>query len=135
MWEGPKRVPLAVDAALEAGMRAFGATDAQVAQARSERGFTVQVASAEEFEVWPENWALWQFFLRAQTQWHYAAQGLRPAVRVGMNYEGVRSVALLRGVPPEQMQAWADDLHVIEMAVLVADCEMARRPTTKTRVS
>lgn len=114
-------------------MRAFGATDADVEAARKERGSSEKSVQVVEFEVWPENWDLWQFFMRAQTQWHYLSGGLGPAVRVGMNFTGVESVARIRGICTQQLQAWADDLHTIELAVLAADRELAlkRRPNKR----
>lgn len=117
---------MVVDEALEAGMRRFGATDADIAQVRRERG-AAQAVAPNVFEVWPENWDVWQFFLRVQTQWLYAGGGMGPAVRVEMNFPGVESKARIRGVPPEQLQAWADDLDTIELAVLQADNELAAK--------
>lgn len=119
-----------VDSALEAGMRRMGATDADVARTRLERG-TALAHDPNECEVWPENWEVVQFFLRAQTQWVYAGGGMGPAVRVALNYPGVESVARIRGVPLEQLQAWDEDLRVIELAVLQADSELAAKRRNK----
>lgn len=125
-----KQSAVVVDAGMEAGMRAFGATDADVARARLERG-TALAHDPNECEVWPENWDVLQFFLRAQTQWVYAGGGMGPAMRVALNYPGVESVARIRGVGTEQLQAWADDLGVIELAVLQADNELAAKRRKK----
>lgn len=116
-------------------MRAFGATDADVELVRKERGSTERSTVETEFEVWPENWDVWLFFMRAQTQWNYVSGGLGPAVRVGMNFSGVEAVARIRGVNAEQLQAWADDLHTIEIAVLAADRDIAlkRKPIKRAR--
>lgn len=116
-------------------MRAFGATDADVDQVRKERGSSERATVDAEFEVWPENWDVWLLFMRAQTQWNYVSGGLGPAVRVGMNYSGVEAVARIRGVTTEQLQAWADDLHTIEIAVLAADRDIAlkRKPIKRAR--
>lgn len=116
-------------------MRAFGATDADVARARLERGVSEEKVSSSEFEVWPENWDVWIFFLRCQTQWHYAGGGIGPPVRVGLNYGGVESVARMRGVPGPQLSSWADDLHLIELAVLAADSDKAIKRTRNKRAS
>ncbi|MBV7454304.1 DUF1799 domain-containing protein [Acidovorax sp. sif1233] len=122
-----------MDPALEAGMRAFGATDADVEKVRQERGSAEKSVQGVEFEVWEENWELWLFFLAAQTQWNYVSGGLGPAVRVGMNFTGVESVARIRGISGQQLQAWAEDLQSIELAVLQADREVAlkRRPNKR----
>lgn len=113
-------------------MRRFGASQADIDRVRAERG-TTKGAQANEFDVWPENWALWSFWMKAQTQWHYAGGGLGPAVRMGMNYEGVRAVACIRGVSAQQLEEWADDLHLIELAVLAADRDLAlkRKPNKR----
>ena len=119
-----------VDADRLAGMRALGATDADVAKVQAERCETPAQAP-DECEVWPDNWGVFTFFLWAQTQWVYAGGGMGPAARVAMNYPGVESVARIRGVGGEQLQAWADDLGVIELAVLQADTELAARRRKK----
>ena len=119
-----------VDGALEAGMRRMGATDADVARARLERG-TALAHDPNVCEVWPENWEVLHFYLRAQTQWVYAGGGMGPAMRVALNYPGVESVARIRGVPFEQLQAWDEDLRVIELAVLQADSELATKRRKK----
>ena len=54
-----------------------------------------------------------------------------PAVRVALNYPGLESVARIRGLPFEQLQAWDEDLRVIELAVLQADSEMAAKRRNK----
>lgn len=105
-------------------MRRMGASEAEIEKVRRERG----VAGAQDPNVcWvlDENWTVWQFFLQVQTQWVYAGGGMGPPARVAMDFPGVESKARIRGVPPEQLQAWADDLDTIELAVLQADNELA----------
>jgi len=124
------RSAVVVDGALEEGLRRMGATEADIARIRLERG-TALAHDPNVYEVWPENWAVLQFFLRAQTQWLYAGGGLGPSVRVSMNYPGVESVARIHGVPFEQLQEWDEDLRVIELAVLRADSELALKRRNK----
>lgn len=121
---------MVVDEALQAGMRRLGASDVQIAQVLLERGGSA-AQDPNVCEVWPENWAVWEFFMRAQTQWCYAGGGMGPAARVALNYVGVEAVARLRGVPHEQLQGWADALNVIELAVLQADHELAAKRAKK----
>lgn len=116
-------------------MRAFGATDADVACARQERGTSEEGVGSSEFEVWPENWDVWVFFLRCQTQWHYAVGGLGPSVRVGLNYVGVQAIASMRAISAQQLSRWADDLHLIELAVLAADNDKVRKRTRRGTAS
>lgn len=126
MGVAQRQSAVVLDADMQAGMRALGATDADVAQVLAER--SAEPAQApDECEVWPENWDVFIFFLRAQTQWVYASGGMGPAARVAMNYPGVESVARICGVGAQQLQAWADDLGVIELAVLQADRELAAK--------
>nr|WP_296020830.1 DUF1799 domain-containing protein [uncultured Acidovorax sp.] len=107
-------------------MRKWKATEEQVAQVLAERAKAAPKAP-EEVEVWPENWDLWLFFLAVQTQWEYASGGLSGAVKVAMNWTGVRSIAAMRRVSDEDQQRFADGLAVIEQAVLDVERERAAR--------
>ena len=107
-------------------MRRMGASEAEIERVRIERG----VAGAQDPNVcWllDENWDVWTFFLKGQTQWVYAGGGMATPMRAALNYPGLESVARIRGVPDEQLQAWADDLHTIELAVLQAENELAAK--------
>jgi len=119
-----------VDAALEEGMRRMGASEAEIEKVRRERG-TAGAQDPNVCWVLDENWTVWQFYLKGQTQWVYAGGGMAPPMRVAMDYPGMESVARIRGVPGEQLQAWADDLHTIELAVLEADNELALKRRRK----
>lgn len=121
---------MVVDEALEDGLRRFGAGDDEIERVRLERG-SAAAQDPNVCDVLPENWAVWQFFLRVQTQWLYAGGGMGPTVRVAMNFSGVEAKARIRGVPPEQLQAWAEDLDTIELAVLQADNELAAKRRKK----
>lgn len=107
-------------------MRQCGASDAQIAQARRERG-GADAPAPDVVEVWPENWDTWQFFLVVQTQWTFAPMGLAGAVRVAMNYPGVESIARMRRVPGDALERFADGLRVIELAVVEVERESAAR--------
>lgn len=117
---------MVVDEALEDGLRRFGAGDDEIERVRLERG-SAAAQDPHVCDVLPENWEVWQFFLRVQTQWLYAGGGMGPAARVAMNFPGVEAKARIRGIPPQQLQAWADDLDTIELAVLQADNELAAK--------
>ena len=107
-------------------MRRMGASEAEIEKVRGERG-TAGAQDPNVCWVLDENWDVWQFFLRVQTQWIYAGGGMAPPGRVAMDFPGVESKARIRGVPHEQLQAWADDLDTIELAVLQADNELAAK--------
>lgn len=117
---------MVVDAALEEGMRRMGASEAEIEKVRRERG-TAGAKDPNVCWVLGENWPVWDFFLRGQTQWVYAGGGMAPPVKVALNYPGLESVARIRGVRRRQLEAWADDLHAIELAVLQAENELAAR--------
>lgn len=117
---------MVVDEQLVASMRKWKASQEQVAQVMAERAKAVPKAP-EEVEVWPENWDLWMFFLAVQTQWDYASAGLSGAVKVAMNWTGVRSIALMRRVSEADQLRFAEGLTVIEQAVLDVERERAAR--------
>lgn len=126
MRSGAARSAVVVDEALEAGMRRFGASQDEIAQVRRERG-AAQAQDPDVCEVLQESWPVWQFFLRAQTQWRYVSGGMAPPMKVALDYAGIEAVARIRGVAPQQLEVWADDLQTIELAVLQAENELAAR--------
>lgn len=114
---------------MAAVMRQCGASEAQIAQARRERG-GADAPAPDVVEVWPENWGTWMFFLAVQTQWVFAPMGLSGAARVAMNYQGVHAIALMRRVPADELERFVAGLEVIERAVLEVEREaVARRAT------
>lgn len=117
---------MVVDEQLVAAMRRWNASEEQVAKVLKERS-TVQAKPPEEVEIWPENWSTWMFFLAVQTQWTYASNGLAGSVRVAMNWEGVRSIALMRRVSDPDQQRFAEGLGEIERAVLEVERDKAAR--------
>lgn len=111
---------------MAAVMRQCGASEAQIAQARRERG-GADAPAPDVVEVWPENWDTWMFFLAVQTQWVFAPMGLSGAARVAMNYQGVHAIALMRRVPADELERRVQGLQVIELAVLEVEREMSAR--------
>jgi hypothetical protein len=115
-----------VDEKLVAVMRKWKASEEQVARVLKERA-AAQPKPPEEVDIWPENWSTWLFFLAVQTQWTYASNGLAGSVRVAMNWEGVRAIALMRGVGEQDQQRFAEGLGEIERAVLEVERDKAAR--------
>lgn len=115
-----------VDAGVLAGMARMGATPEQVRQAREQAERAAGTAgSGEDFEVWPENWESWMFFLSVQSQWAYVSNGME-AVRVCLPANRLESEMNMRQVPRRRRVALLDDLRTVERAVLVADRELRR---------
>jgi len=69
-------------------------------------------AASEHCEVFEENWASLEMFLKVQTQWRVGMNGL-----IGLDYSAVAWV--LRLVAPEdQHLTLLEDLQIMEGAVL-----------------
>ena len=77
---------------------------------------------SEEFSLWPENWPVFEMFLRLQTQWRVAA-GLGGLMFVGLDYAAARWLFEVHDVADPA--AMLDDLAVIERAALAALNERA----------
>lgn len=107
-------------------MRQAGATDEQVAQARAERA--PPAAQADDFEVHPDNWDTWLFFLSVQSQWTYAGMA---GTRMGLKWEGVEASARMRGVPRKKLAAFAVELVAIEREILKTERELADKAARK----
>lgn len=72
---------------------------------------------SEEFSLWPENWPVFEMFLRLQTQWRVSA-GMGGASFIGLDYGAARWLFELHQV--KDPVAMLDDLAVIEGAALSA---------------
>jgi len=72
-----------------------------------------------DFEVLPDNWPIVQMFLRLQTQWRTAMNGL-----VGLDYGGVEW--LLRLYEVEDPRSLLEGLQVMEAAAIVKLNERAK---------
>lgn len=68
-------------------------------------------APAEDFGVWPENWAAVEMFLRVQTQWRTTMGGL-----LGLDYGVLAWVFKLYAVEDER--SMLEDLQVMEAAAM-----------------
>jgi len=68
-------------------------------------------APAEDFDVWPENWAAVEMFLRVQTQWRTTMGGL-----LGLDYGVLAWVFKLYAVEDER--SMLEDLQVMEAAAM-----------------
>jgi hypothetical protein len=65
------------------------------------------------FEVWEENWAALELFLRCQTQWRTTMKGI-----LGLDYVAVAWLFRLYAVEDER--AMLEDLQVMEAAAMAA---------------
>jgi len=65
----------------------------------------------DDFEVWPENWAAVEMFLRCQTQWRTSMNGV-----VGMDYGAL--AWLFRLYEVEDPRSLLEDLQLMEGAVM-----------------
>ena len=66
-----------------------------------------------EFEVYPENWPAVEMFLRLQTQWRTAMNGV-----IGLDYSAVRWLFRLYEV--QDQRALLEDLQTMEVAAMQA---------------
>lgn len=103
-------------------MRQWGASEADLALARQLQ--EQQAGGGDVFEVWPENWDHWLFFLDVATQWLTA--GLT-GVRVGLNWPGIEVVARATGLRGAAWRGQVQALLVVEKAVLEALRERAEQ--------
>jgi|688.fasta_scaffold52746_2 hypothetical protein len=68
-------------------------------------------ASAEDFDVWPENWPTVEMFLRVQTQWRTSMGGV-----IGLDYTALAWVLKLYEI--EDQRSLLEDLQVMEAAAM-----------------
>lgn len=74
-------------------------------------GIALPEQPVEAFEVWEENWAALEMFLRVQTQWRTTMGGL-----LGLDYGAV--AWLLRLYEVEDQRSMLEDLQVMEAAAM-----------------
>ena len=101
-----------VDSALEAGLRRMGASDADVARIRLERG-TALAHDPNECEVWPENWPAWSLFCQVSTQWRVGMGGA-----TGLDYGAIYPLLDRIAQDAAEWMDLFDDLQVLEGAAL-----------------
>jgi len=65
------------------------------------------------FEVWPENWAALQMFLRLQTQWNVGVNGV-----IGLNYQSLEF--LFRIYETKKPRKMLEKIRLIERGALDA---------------
>jgi hypothetical protein len=65
------------------------------------------------FEVWEENWAAVQMFLRLQTQWRMGMNGV-----IGLDYGAAEWLFRLYAVKVKDQRSLLEDLQVIEAAAM-----------------
>lgn len=85
-------------------LRAFGAPDDVIAELETAQ-------RQEDFEVWPENWAYVEMFLRMQTQWRTSMSGI-----IGLDYCAAKFMFDVYGV--EDHKGMMDALMIIERVAL-----------------
>ena len=81
-------------------------------------------------EVWPENWDIWRFFMRVQTQWVFAGMS---GGRVALRWEGIEPVAQALGWRRRRWRELVEALGVIEFAVLAAEQRQRARKAPSGR--
>lgn len=75
-------------------------------------GIALPEQPADEFEVWEENWAAVEMFLRAQTQWRTTMNGV-----LGLDYGAV--AWLLKLYEVADPRALLEDLQIMEAAAIM----------------
>lgn len=128
-WAGADKppAPIQVDGNVKANLLRFGFSEESIEAVLAKEKEAAQLSGAsDDFEVYEDNWESWLFYLTVQTQWLYAAGGMGPAQRVGLNYAGVESGARMSGQPRAKWPDLLGDLRVMELAVLHADAELAK---------
>lgn len=76
-------------------------------------------AAEPVFEVWPENWESFDFFLTLESQWVIVA-GMGTAVKTGIDYCRVESTLNILGIPRKNRVKLFRDMRVMEKAALSA---------------
>ena len=93
-------------------MKALGASEEQIAQARLE-------AVEQHCEVWEENWDVVMMFLRMQTQWNVSMAGL-----TGLSYSSLDYLSRLYSV--KDPVSLFEGMQVMEVTALT--CLNKRKP-------
>lgn len=75
-------------------------------------GIALPEQPVEAFEVWEENWAAVEMFLRVQTQWRTTMNGV-----LGLDYGAV--AWLLKLYEVEDPRALLEDLQIMEAAAIM----------------
>lgn len=88
-----------------------------------------QVAAADagdDFDVWPDCWDTFIFFIRDLSgEWNWV--GGMSTARTGIPSDRIESAMRLKPVPPKQRAELYADLKAMERAVLTADRELAKK--------
>jgi hypothetical protein len=66
---------------------------------------------SDDFEVWPQNWPAVEMFMRVQTQWRTAMNGV-----IGLDYTALAWLLTLYEV--KDQRSLLEDLQVMEAAAL-----------------
>jgi len=72
-----------------------------------------QIIDQDEFWLWPENEAAFNFWLAIQTQWNASMAGA-----TGLNYPGVEACMRLRGLKKKSRQELFLSIQMMERACL-----------------
>lgn len=76
-------------------------------------------AIEEGFDVWPENWAAFNFFKGLRSQWIVVA-GMGNAIKCGLDYCRVEAKMNILGIPRKKRPELFHDLQIMEHAALDA---------------
>lgn len=74
-------------------------------------------APEQVFEVWPENWESFDFFLTLESQWVIVA-GMGTALKSGLDYCRVESTLNILGIPRKKRPKLFRDMQTMEKAAL-----------------
>jgi hypothetical protein len=93
-------------------MRAFGATEDQIEQARQH----AEPATEDMCEVWEENWPSFLIFEGLATQWKITA-GMGGALWTGLDYQATETLIRMRIPEADRIKVFGD-VQVMERAAL-----------------
>lgn len=79
------------------------------------------------FEVWPENWEMFQVFVALGGQWRWVPGGMAPPVRDGIDAPSIESVFRLMGVRKKDWKETYAALRLMERAVIEVQNRKAAR--------
>lgn len=100
-------------------MRAWGASDEVLADAEEQLAEQEQVG---DFEVWPDNWDTWSFFLKVCAMWERTGMDGR---RTWLAWPALEVVARGLGLKGKAWGEVVEALLLVQDAVLAVDAERA----------
>lgn len=83
-------------------------------------------SSEQDFEVWPDNWVTFIFFIELATQWRVVS-GMAGNVMLGLDYPGVEAMMRIKNIPKKQKLTLFTELQIMEREAL----EVLNKPKEK----